>query len=616
MPDLATVIRDNEEAALLSESGAVWQLAAASDHIIDGIIEATSMPRAAAAMLAGRGISKDDVADYCDPKLRTLLPDPDCLADMAKAAGRLADAIMAGEAVGILGDYDVDGTASTALMQSLLGGLGVAVHVHIPNRFTEGYGANTAALLKLKEAGCQLILLLDCGTNSHQAIADAKCDTIVVDHHVPEAELPNALAIVNPKRVDDDSGLEYLAAGGVVFMLAVAVVRELRNRGWFAGDNAGEADGKRAEPNLIALLDYVALATVADVVPLVKLNRAFVWQGLRVMQQRKRAGLAALVDSARLKRPLDTEAISYVLAPRLNAAGRFGNANLALSLLVSQSAGEATGLATSLDILNSQRQKIEQEITDNAMRQTEIDEKATVAAAVGEDWHLGVIGICAGRLRDALNRPALVISVATDADGKRIGRGSGRSVEGFRLGNAVLAAVDQGLLLKGGGHDMAAGFTLDMRQFDALRAFLTVRATSELQASGKGKDKSGRQPPLVKSVAAEVSIAECTPLLLDWLDKVGPYGSGFPAPLFLLSAARAVSVTPMGKQDKHLAVVLQDGGARTRAVAFHVAGRPLGKALLAMRDGRTADVLVRLNRDSYHGRNQAQLLINDVRFCR
>ena len=614
----------------LSATGAHWEFNPPPDHITHGITQALPMPRAIAVMLARRGINKATIAAHFDPKLRNLLPDPSCLTDMDKAVARLADAVVAGKPIGILGDYDVDGTASVAILKEVLAGMGITTHHYIPNRLTEGYGPNAPALTELHDKGCDLIVLVDCGTTDHTLIAEAASNIIVIDHHKPGVELPKAVAVVNPNRLDDESGLGYLAATGIVFIVVVGLVRELRRRGWFA-------DPARQEPSLLNLLDYVALATVADVVPLVGLNRAFVWQGLRVMHQKQRIGLAVLINQARLSQKLDAEAIAYGLAPRLNAGGRFGDSHLALSLLLADNPSDAESFATALDNINRQRQKTEGEVTDAALAQVALASDAKddpVAIACGDGWHIGVIGISAGRLRDACHRPAVVISVMTDEageyKGRRIGRGSGRSVKGFRLGAALMAAAAEGLLIKGGGHDMAGGFTLDMQHYEAFRTFLNTRASHELSASKSSSKSSsesasksdseseggdGDSHPQIKPVAAEVSLAECTPNFVDWLERAGPYGRGFPSPLFLVRSVQANSLVHVGRDDRHIAMHLDDGEGQGRAVAFRVAGTALGRVLKEMGDGRTADMLVEVKRSSYQGRERVDFLIKDVRFC-
>lgn len=584
----------------LSATGAHWVFSHPPQHIKDGLIDASGMPHPLAHILAMRGITKADLEQWLDPKIRDLMPDPLQLADMDIAVARLADAVIAGEPVGIFGDYDVDGASSTAILYQCLQHLGLAVSYHIPHRFTEGYGPNLPALLGLKEKGCQLIVTVDCGVTAHEPIAatvEAGVDVIIIDHHLPGVDLPPAVAVVNPNRLDDNSGLGYMAAAGVVFMLIVALIRELRQRDWFA------ANGK-TEPDMMAAIDLVGLATVADVVPLAGLNRAFVRTGLKIMAKRNRAGLRVLADIGRLNAPPDTQSLGFVLGPRINAAGRFGQSDLGVSLLTTDDPQQALELATMLDQLNIKRQTVERETTAAALAEAENQTDAVICVA-GDGWHEGVIGISAGRLKDALNKPACVISVSTDADGRKIGKGSGRSVAGMRLGAAIIAAKQKGYLLAGGGHDMAAGFSLDMAQFDDFRAFINHRAETEL----------ANQPPHREwHVDADIPLSLANETLLDWLDRIGPFGTGFPQPLFHASGVRVTSLRRMGKSEEHYGLRLDDGLGQIDAVAFRVAGTPLGAALLRMQDGRKANIIGRINRNRFRGEDRAQMIITDLQF--
>lgn len=558
------------------------------------------MPRPVAVMLASRDISKDKIDHWLDPKMRDLMPDPSCLADMDVAAGRLADAVIAGEKIGIFGDYDVDGASAASVLHDVLTDLGLEVSIHIPHRFHEGYGPNLPALLGLKEAGCHLILTVDCGITANAPIAatsEAGVEVIIVDHHLPGPDLPPAVAVVNPNRLDDDSGLGYMAAAGVVFMLTVALVRELRQRGWFAEHN-------RNEPDLMRGLDCVALATVADVVPLHGLNRAFVRSGLKVMARRERPGLKMLADLARLNTAPDSGSLGFVLGPRINAGGRFGESDLGVGLLTTRDPQKALEYATALDQLNAKRQQVERETTEAAMQQAEGKDDMVLCLA-GEGWHEGVIGISAGRIKENFDRPACVISVAIQPDGSRIGKGSGRSVAGFRLGSAIIAAKQKGLLLAGGGHDMAAGFSLDMQHFEAFAAFLNQRAKTDLASA-----------TVIKTwqIDAEMPLTQMNVSTLDWLDQTGPFGAGFPEPIFMITGVKASSVRVMGKSEEHMALRLDDGLGQVDAVAFRVAGTPLGQALSQMKDGRRADIIGRISRNRFRGEDKAQLMINDIRF--
>ncbi|MAJ36054.1 MAG: single-stranded-DNA-specific exonuclease RecJ [Candidatus Puniceispirillum sp. TMED52] len=584
----------------LSATGAHWVSAEPPPHITAGIMEASGMPHPLAHLLAARGITKTELGHWLDPKIRDLMPDPSQLTDMDAAASRLADAVMQGEHGGIFGDYDVDGASSTAILYRCLDHLGLPVSYHIPHRFTEGYGPNLPALLGLKDKGCQLIVTVDCGVTAHAPVAatvEAGVDVIIIDHHLPGTELPPALAVVNPNRLDDDSGLGYMAAAGVVFMLVVALVRELRQRDWFTAND-------KQEPDLMAAIDLVALATVADVVPLAGLNRAFVRAGLKIMAKRGRVGLRVLADIGRLTAPPDTEALGFVLGPRINAAGRFGETDLGVSLLTTDDPQQALELATMLDQLNTKRQSVERDTTAAAMAQAEGKTDAVICVA-GGNWHEGVIGISAGRVKEAMNKPACVISISEDEDGRKIGKGSGRSVVGMRLGAAIIAAKQNGYLLSGGGHDMAAGFSLDMAHFDAFCQFLNQRAETDLA------DK----PPYQEwHVDVDVPLSLANETLLDWLDRIGPFGSGFPQPMFQARDVRAASWRRIGKTQDHVALRLDDGLGQIDAVAFRVAGTPLGEALSAMQDGRKANIIGRITRNRFRGEDRPQMIITDLQF--
>lgn len=584
----------------LSATGAHWVFSQPPQYIKDGLIEVSGMPQPLAHILAARGITKAELGHWIEPKIRDLMPDPSQIADMDTAVMRLADAVMQGEPVGIFGDYDVDGASSTAILFRCLSYLGLEVSYHIPHRFTEGYGPNLPALMGLKEQGCQLIVTVDCGITAHEPIAatvKTGVDVIIIDHHLPGTELPPAIAVVNPNRLDDNSGLEYMAAAGVVFMLVVALVRELRHRGWF--DSTG-----KPEPDMLAAIDLVALATVADVVPLTGLNRAFVRTGLKIMAKRNRVGLRVLADIGRLNAPPDTEALGFVLGPRINAAGRFGETDLGVSLLTTDDPQHALELATMLDQLNIKRQSIERETTTAAMEQAEGKTDAALCVA-GEGWHEGVIGISAGRLKDVFNKPVCVISISTDTNGRQIGKGSGRSVRGMRLGAAIIAAKQKGYLLAGGGHDMAAGFSLDMAHFDDFSAFLNLRAEQELA------DKPAH---MEWQVDADIPLSLANEALLDWLDRIGPFGTGFPQPMFHASGVRATSLRRIGKTEDHIALRLDDGLGQIDAVAFRVAGTSLGDALLALKDGRKANIIGKISRNRFRGEDRAQMIITDMQF--
>ncbi len=583
-----------------SVSGAVWRPALNGGSIAaDGIKDHTGMPIALAMVLAGRGITKADVDAWLEPKIRDLMPDPSVLTDMDKAAARLADAVKKGEKIGIFGDYDVDGAASAAVLYDVLAPLGCSISIHIPDRFSEGYGPNLPALMKLKEQGCSLIVTVDCGITAHAPIAAAIAagvDVIIIDHHIAGPELPNALAVVNPNRLEDDGTYGYLAAAGVCFLVMVALVRRLRQSGHFKA---------QSEPNLMASMDLVALATVCDVVPMLGLNRGFVRTGLKVMAQRNRIGLARLADIARMTAPPDVHALGFMLGPRINAGGRIGASSLGVGLLITRDKDEAARLAAELDALNTRRKDIEKNVTDAAIAQLEGRKIQPVMIAVDEGWNQGVIGITAGRVKDHFSRPSAVISVTKTEDGHLLGKASARSIAPFRLGGAVIAAQQHGLLIAGGGHDMAAGFTIAMEKLSAFQEFMNNRAM---------EDFDGDAPMLEHRVDAPLSAGAAAANFLDWMDRLGPFGTGFPEPRFALNDVSVNRIRTMGADGAHLAMRLADHSGQIDGVMFRAKGTAIGDALSAAADGQRINVLGRLNRNRYQGREKVQFLIEDVKY--
>ncbi|MGE3156839.1 MAG: single-stranded-DNA-specific exonuclease RecJ, partial [Xanthobacteraceae bacterium] len=454
----------------LDERGAAQALAIAQRH--------DNVPELLARVLAGRGVAVEDVPSFLDPTVRALMPDPHSLAGLEDAAARIADAVMRGESVAIFGDYDVDGATSAATLARFLRHAGLAPLIHIPDRLFEGYGPNAEAVRALAARGATLLITVDCGTTSHEPLAEAKrlgMDVIVIDHHLADEVLPPALAVVNPNRLDDLSGLGHLAAVGLVFMTVVAVNRELRRRGFWT-----EA---RGEPDLLGALHLVALGTVADVVPLKGLNRAFVAKGLLALRRREHLGLTALMDVARLGGPPEPWHLGFLLGPRINAGGRIGRATLGVDLLLEEDASEAARLAEELDRLNRDRQAIEiatlAQAEAEAMAALGHEEKGAVVVTAAEGWHPGVVGLVAARLKERYGRPAFAIALEPGG----VGTGSGRSIAGVDLGRAVRQAVGQGLLLKGGGHAMAAGVTLRKDALAAFRAYLEQALAADVTAA-------------------------------------------------------------------------------------------------------------------------------------
>ncbi|MBD3734004.1 MAG: single-stranded-DNA-specific exonuclease RecJ [Sphingopyxis sp.] len=545
-------------------------------------------------LLMARGVPRDDIERQRTPTLRGFMPDPSLFRDMDAAAARLADAVEAREAVTIFGDYDVDGATSAALLVRLLRALDVPVGAYIPDRLMEGYGPSGAALVRIGEAGSKLIVTVDCGAQAFDAIAEARAagvEVIVVDHHQCATTLPQAFAVVNPNRLDEEPDAAIhgnLAAVGVAFLLGAALLRTLRARGHF---------GSRAEPQLIELLDLVALGTVADVARLTGFNRALVTQGLKVMAKRANIGMAALMDAARLTRPPTASDMGFALGPRINAGGRVGKSDLGVRLLTTNDPQEAADIAQELGRLNEERRAIEAAVLDQAIEASAACANAPVAIVAGDGWHPGVIGIVAGRLKERLHRPSIVIAV--DADG--VGKGSGRSISGVDLGAAILAAKETGLLVAGGGHAMAAGLTVERNKVDALGAFLNERLAADVERA------SGDKSLLIDAVLAPRGI---NPLWCDAIESAGPYGAGWPAPRVATGPVRIVESGIVGTDHLRLIVAGEDG-ARFKAIAFRAAETELGQTLLNAR-GRKLWLAGRAKRDDWGSRPAAELHLEDA----
>lgn len=542
----------------------LWRpgMLAVPEHFSLGLAQRLELPEILGRLLAARGIGIEEAAHFLAPTLRALLPDPSTLIDMDHAAARLAQAVAAGETVGVFGDYDVDGACATALMTELLRGLGCAVHTHIPDRTTEGYGPNTAALTAMADKGAGLILCVDCGTAAHEPLAclAGRADVVVLDHHKAEGPPPAIFATVNPNRLDCNSGQGTLCATGIAFLTAVALLRHLRRDGFFK-------DG-RPEPDLMRLLDLVALATVCDVMPLTGLNRAFVAQGLRVMARGGRPGIAALLEVAQARGLPSAMTCGFALGPRINAGGRVADSGLGLKLLLTEDKEEAREIAELLDSVNRQRQQIELGVMDEAMRLADAQHAAgaPVLLVGGEGWHAGVVGIVAGRLKEKFNRPACVMALA---EGRATG--SGRSVPGIDLGSAVLAARQLGLLERGGGHAMAAGFALPQAGIPALEAFLHERLAA-----------AAAMPPAAALLVEGVLTARgATVPLAENLSRLAPFGQGNDEPLLVVSHARVVKADRIGKDGGTIRAILEgEGGGRLKALLFRAKSGPIADALL------------------------------------
>ncbi len=594
----------NDAAALLGAPGAevalgvarsalgrrwIWRQGDARTGL--GIAQRLALPELVGRLLAARGVGVEAAADFLEPTLRALMPDPSCLRDMDAAASRLADAAQAGEQVVVFGDYDVDGACSGALTVRLLRELGARVAHYVPDRITEGYGPNAKAIAGLCDRGATLIVTVDCGIAAQVALAAAegRADVVILDHHKAEGPVPPVRAAVNPNRLDCTSGLGMLCAAGVAFLAGVATVREMRRRGAFA---------TRPEPKLLELLDLVALATVCDVMPLTGLNRALVAQGLKVMARRGRAGVSALLDVALAKDMPTAHTLGFLLGPRINASGRIDESDLGLRLLVEDDPLEARAMAERLDAVNKRRQEVEADVLTAAM--TEAERQAQhghpVLLVVGEGWHPGVVGIVAGRMKEKYNRPACVAGLSHG-----LAKGSGRSVAGVDLGAAIIAARQAGLLETGGGHAMAAGFSFLAAREGEFHSFLDERLAHAADLPGAAD----------LAVEGSLAVAGATVEVASQIARLAPFGAGNEEPVFVLSRARVVRADRVGKEGGTIRAFLEGegGSGRLKAICFRAKDGPLASALLG---GGTLHLAGHLRAESWNDSVTANFHVVDA----
>lgn len=575
-----------------SASGQAWfaRLDGRAEALADQLTQMNLASPVLARVLAGRGVTPETAAAFLNPTIRETLPDPARFTDMDRAARRIADAIAKGEAVAVFGDYDVDGAASCALLARYFRHFGIVPGIYIPDRIFEGYGPNVEAMRGLA-ASASLIITVDCGTNSALPIAAAReagADVVVLDHHQQGGPLPEGAPVVNPNREDDLSGEGHVCAAGVVFITLVAVSALLRKEG-------------RQPPDLMALLDLVALATVADVVPLKGVNRAFVTRGLAVVRGGGNAGLAALAAVARITETLTPYHLGFLIGPRINAGGRIGDAALGARLLATDDIDEAKAIAEQLDVLNAERQAIEARMLEQALAEAEGEmargDGPPVLIAASDGWHPGVAGILAARLKERFHRPAFAIAFNPSGTGT----GSGRSIPGFDLGRLVRGAVEAGLLVKGGGHAMAAGITVEKHALGALRSWMEDKAQSAVA-------KLSAERAL--HVDAALSAEALTPALFAAIETAGPFGTGNPQPVFALPFHTVRQARFVG--NGHLKLTLAaPTGATAQAVLFRADGTPLGQ-FLSRSGSQPLHIAGSLSRNHWQGRETIELRVIDA----
>jgi single-stranded-DNA-specific exonuclease len=560
------------------------------------IAQRYKLPEMLARVIAGRDIDLDAVEDFLDPTIRKLLPDPSSVTDMEAAAKRLADAAQRTERVAIFGDYDVDGATSAALLAWHLRHCGLDPLIHIPDRIFEGYGPNVEAIRALAAKGATLLVTVDCGTTSIEPLAEARrlgMSVVVIDHHQSGEDLPEVDALVNPNRPDDLSGLGHLAAVGLVLVTLVALNRELRRRGFWTPE--------MPEPDLLGMLHHVALGTVADVAPLIGLNRAFVAKGLIAMRRRDHVGHTALMDVARLNGPPEAWHLGFMLGPRINAGGRIGRADLGVRLLLEGDISEAARIAAELDRLNIERRVIEQaaeaQAEAEALASLGLEDNGAVIVTASEGWHPGIVGLVASRLKEKFARPAFAIALEPGG----IGTGSGRSIGGVDLGRAVRRAVSDGLLMKGGGHAMAAGVTLRKEKLAEFRGYIEAALAADVAKSRHVNELS---------IDGAVTARGVTPELAATLNRAGPFGAGNPEPVIALPAHQLVFADEVGQAHLRLRFKSDDGSI-VNGIAFRSVGQTLGNALLENR-GQKLHVAGSLAVDRWQGAERVQLRVLDI----
>ena len=553
-----------------------------------------NFPSALVPILLDNNVSKDDFELFLDPKIKNFLPDPNIFIDMDKTVKRITNEIENKNPIGIFGDYDVDGATSAALLKLFLQYFGIEVHIHIPDRFLEGYGPNISALNSLVSKGSNLIITVDCGINSHEPLKELNktdIDCIIIDHHTPDDDLPPAFSIVNPKRKENGIEYHYLSAVGVTFIMIVGLTRELRQRGVFE---------KIKEPNLFRFLDLVALGTVCDVVPLKGLNRCFVKAGLNIISQRKNLGINALCDISDLNKIPDEETLGYKLGPKINAAGRIGSSDMGVSLLISKDISKANELASKLYQLNEKRKKLTNNSNLEAIGMVE-SEKNKIGKLpdflflVGENWNEGIIGILAGKIKEKYNRPCCVISL-----GQNHSKGSARSIANIPIGEYFLEALDKKLLLKGGGHDLAAGLTIENNKIQMFKDFLISKVEHAFQ-----------ETELVSeiSVTSELSISALNSNLMDWIKKLGPWGQGNPIPKFLIKDVIIKKLVFFGKEKQHLLVKVSDNSGEIDCKIFNINETAFSSVL---EKNKSLHLLGNLVSNEWNNKNKVEFNLIDI----
>ena len=584
----------------LSVQNTLWKLIPnniETDHLSLYLNQKFDVPYILSPYLMSIGINKINFEHFFNSKIKDFFPDPFLFVDMEKTVLRLADEIENKRPIGIFGDYDVDGATSAAMLYLFFKYCGLKSFIHIPDRFLEGYGPNTEALKELVKKGAKLIITVDCGITSFEPLESMKntdMDVIIVDHHKPTKILPPAFSIINPKRNDNKSGFEYLCAAGITFILLVGINRELKKRGFYQ---------KLPEPNLINFLDLVALGTACDVVPLVELNRALVKNGIKVMSERKNLGLKSLYDISNINSSPNLEILNFSLGPRINAGGRIGSSKLGVNLLIEQDEDTAKEISIKLDNLNNKRKLLTAQAESEAIGiiESQIEKNngilPDILLVANEDWHEGVVGIVASKLKEKYNRPTCVISI-----NENLCKGSGRSIPGVSLGDLFQKAVDEKLLLKGGGHDMAAGLSIKKEKIEAFRTFLNSNVTHKNDIIHKNN---------IEDVAAITNVSSCSYELAKWIEKLGPWGEGISVPKFILENSQIKNVKRFGVNMEHVTFTIFDNSGEIQCKRFNILNSPLNK-ILSDTMNKHFNIVGFLKLDSWNNRNRPEFQLLDI----
>ena len=576
----------------LSVSGKSWILKKYNEEDLSFIKENFLLDEITSKLLSIRNIKKEEINSFLNPSLKNFLPNPDNLIDMEKSTLRTVEAISKNEKIGIFGDYDVDGATSTALLGNYFTELNLNYQIYIPDRKKEGYGPSIKSFKELIEKKVKIIFTVDCGTLSFEAInfaKEKKIDVIVLDHHQSEVKLPDAFSVINPNRLDDKSNLQYLCAAGVSFMFLVSLNRALRSKNWFKTKNINE-------PNLIDYLDLVSLGTVCDVVPLIGLNRAIVTQGLKIIKSKKNLGLKTLLDICKIESNPSIYHLGYLLGPRINAGGRVGKCSHGANLLLNKDPKSSFQLASELDQYNKERQLLEKDLLQKILSDTKDHSSDPVLILSGSNWHEGIIGIVAARLKDKFDKPVIIISLSGN-----IGKASARSIIGFDIGAVIIAATQENILLKGGGHKMAGGFTIKAENIEKLKDFV-FRKFRNINL-----DLTIKSPLLIDSIVSPSAIN------LEFYNKVAilsPFGSGNPEPKFIIENVKTINGKIVG--EKHIkSVLIGSDGSAIKCIAFNALESDIG-AYLLKKNNKSFNIAGKLSLNEWKGQSNVEFIIDDI----